>query len=88
MTEIKQVDASVRSLSFHFFFSPSKRVLEQGGGSLISFWREGLYHYNGAKCFFFICCLSCISEVTKSSGQNEGGRAGWCLIAIKFSADL
>lgn len=32
MTEIKQVNVSVRSLSFYFFFSPSRWVLEQDGG--------------------------------------------------------
>lgn len=31
MTEIKQVNVSVCSLSFHFFFSCSRWVLDQGG---------------------------------------------------------
>lgn len=41
MTEIKQVNVGVCSLSFYFFFSPNRWVLEQGGAGKGFFWRKG-----------------------------------------------
>lgn len=40
MTEIKQVNVGVCSLSFYFFLSPNKWVLEQGGAGKGFFWRK------------------------------------------------
>lgn len=87
MTEIKQVNVSVCSLSFCFFFSPDRWVSEQGGTGRVFFCccccffgrkRGGWCHYSETKWFASNRCwtLSQTCEVTKLERLKEGGWAG------------